>query len=252
MGGDQLVMESGVLVDLARRGRLFALAWETLRGRPYTFTPGHHLFAQALRSAAPSWARRTFRAVRRRRPPSPPAWLGPSLRPLWPAPATSCSDRAPSQVQDDVGGLLEGQGTHVSVEIMELDAARAGLQMRLPFLDRALVEWVHAIPWQQRLPGGLMKRLLREAMAGIWPEELARRREVAIADDYIVWSLSRSLPLLAPTLEESRWEAADFVNHGEARSLLESIRGSAHEACRTWLELWRIVAMERWLRGVRN
>jgi asparagine synthetase B (glutamine-hydrolysing) len=155
-------------------------------------------------------------------------------------------------VQDDVGGLLEGQGTHISVEIMELAAARAGLQLRLPFLDRALVEWVHAIPWQQRLPRGLMKRLLREAMAGIWPEELARRREVAIADDFIVWSLSRSEPLFAPTLEESRWEAARFVDHEQAMRLLASVRGGADAGCRNWQELWCMVALERWLRGLRD
>jgi asparagine synthase (glutamine-hydrolysing) len=135
---------------------------------------------------------------------------------------------------------------------MELDAARAGLQLRLPFLDRALVEWVHAIPWQRRLPGGLMKRLLRDAMAGIWPEQLARRREVAIADDYIVWCLSRSVPLLAPAMEEPRWEAAEFVDHGEAARLLDSMRGSAGAACRTWLELWYIVTLEAWLRGLRD
>ena len=252
MGGDQLLFENGVLVDLARHGRLFTLAWETLRGRPYTFAPGHHLLAQALRSAAPSWARRAFRAIRPRRPPAPPAWLGPALRPLWPPPVSPRSDPAPSQVQEDVGGLLEGQGTHISVEIMELAAARAGLQLRLPFLDRALVEWVHAIPWQRRLPHGLMKRLLREAMTGIWPEELARRREVAIADDYIAWSLSRSLPLLAPTLEESRWDAAEFVDHRKARNLLASIRATADAGCRSWLELWYIVALERWLRGLRD
>ena len=252
MGGDQLLFESGVLVDLARHGQLLTLASETLRGRPYTFAPGRHLFAQALRSAAPSWARRAFRAVLPRPPPAPPAWLGPALLPLWPPPATSYSDPAPSEVQDDVRGLLAGCGTHVSVEIMELAAARAGLQLRLPFLDRVLVEWVHSIPWQRRLPRGLMKRLLRDAMAGIWPAELAQRREVAIADDYIVWCLSRSVPLLVPTMEESRWEAAEFVDHGEATRLLASVRGRADAKCRTWVELWAILALETWLRGLRD
>jgi asparagine synthase (glutamine-hydrolysing) len=252
MGGDQLLFESGVLVDLARHWRLFTLAWETLRGRPYTFAPGHQLFARALRSAAPSWARSAFRAVRERRPDGPPAWMGPALRRRWPPAVSSRTDPAPSQVQDDVGGLLGGQGTHVSVEIMELAAARAGLQLRLPFLDRGLAEWVHAIPWQRRLPRGLMKRLLREAMAGTWPEELARRREVAIADDYILWSLSRSAVLLAATIEGPRWEAADFVSREQAAGLLASIRADDDTTCRTWLELWDIVALERWLRGLRD
>jgi asparagine synthase (glutamine-hydrolysing) len=159
----------------------------------------------------------------------------------------------PSRVQADVRGLLGGEELFFVLEVAELAAARAGLQLRLPFLDRPLVEWVHAIPWQQRRPDGLMKRLLRDAMAGTWPEELARRRKVTLANEYFAWSVSRSLPLLAPTIEGLRWEAAEFIDHGVARRLLASMDGGGDAAkWRDWLELWDIVGLESWLRHLRD
>ena len=253
LGGDDLLYEGGVLEDLARRGRLLALARETLRRRPYTVTPGPRLLSDALRSAAPSWVRRAFRALLPRRPSRPPPWLGPALRALWPRPDPPRPDPIPSRVQADVRGLFSSMDLFFAVEVTELAAARAGLQLRLPFLDRPLVEWVLAIPWDQRRPHGLMKRLLRDAMAGLWPEALARRRKVTLANEYFAWSVLRALPLLAPTVEGLRWESARYIDHEQARRLLASM--CADGAAAKWrnsMELWDIVALEQWLRILRR
>ena len=252
LGGDELFTEAGVLQDLARHGRFLALARETLRRRPYTATSGLGLLERALRGAAPAWARRAFRAVLPRRPPPPPAWLGPALRPLWPPPLPPRPDPLPSRVQADVAALLSGDLLQ-SAEVVELAAARAGLQLRLPFLDWPLVEWVHSIPWDRRLPRGLMKRLLREAMTGLWPESLARRRQVALAGDYLAWSVRRALPLLSPTITGSRWEAKEFILQEEANRLLVSLgRTKSVGIWRTYMDLWDIVSLETWLRGLRD
>jgi len=253
LGGDELFLEAGVLEDLARRGRLVTLARETLGGKSYTATPGPRLLADAVRAAAPSWARRAFRAVFPRRAVPPPAWLGPALRPLWPPPDRPHPDPVPSRVQTDVRGLLTGQDVFFAVEVAELGAARAGLQLRLPFLDRSLIEWVHSIPWERRLPRGLMKRLLRDAMAGLWPEALARRRDVALAGDYLAWSIRRTVPLLAPTVEGLRWEAEEFIVHGEAKRLLASLpdTGSVSTWWK-WMETWDAASLESWLRAARG
>ena len=253
LGGDDLLYEGGVLEDLARRGRLLALVRETLLGRPYTVTPGPRLLSEALRSAAPSWARRAFRAVRPRLAAPPPRWLGPALRPLWPPPDSRRPDPIPSRVQADVRELFTSADLLFALEVTELAAARAGLQLRLPFLDRPLAEWVHSIPWQRRRPRGLMKRLLRDAMAGTWPEALARRRTATLANEYFSWSVSRALPLLAPMVEGLRWEAAPYVHHEEARRMLASMLGGRGGAeWRESMRLWDTGCLEWWLRQLRT
>jgi asparagine synthase (glutamine-hydrolysing) len=250
LGGDELFTEAGALEDLARHRRLVALARETLRRRPYTATSGLGLLARALRGAAPAWTRRALRAVLPRRAAPPPAWLGPALRPLWPPPDPPRPDPVPSRVQADLRGFAAGEDLAFAVEVAELAAARAGLQLRLPFLDRPLAEWVRSVPWERRLPRGLMKRLLRDAMAGLWPKALAGRREVALANDYLAWSVERARPLLAPTVEGLRWEAAKFIDQREARRLLAPLQ-SGRENWRGCLELWDIASVETWLRGLR-
>jgi hypothetical protein len=98
-----------------------------------------------------------------------------------------------------------------------------------------------------------MKRMLRDAMAGIWPEKQARRREVAVADDYLAWSVSRSARLLASSVEGLRWEAASYYEHSEAKRLLASmVGGGASSDWRRWLELWDIAALESWLKRLRD
>jgi asparagine synthetase B (glutamine-hydrolysing) len=252
LGGDELFTEAGALEDLARHGRLVALARETLRRRPYTATSGLGLLARALRGAAPAWSRRLLRAALPRRPAPPPPWLGPALRPLWPPPEPPRADPVPSRAQAEVAALLSGD-LFLGVEVTELAAARAGLQLRLPLRDRPLVECVHSIPWERRLPRGLMKRLLREAMEGLWPESLARRREVALAGDYLAWSVRRAAPLLAPTIEGSRWEAREFILQEEAKSLLASLgRTESVGIWRRYLDLWDVACLESWLRGLRG
>lgn len=54
--------------------------------------------------------------------------------------------------------------------------ARFGLELRCPFLDRRLVEFVFAIPEEQRWRHGQSKFVLREAMKNILPEEIRTRR----------------------------------------------------------------------------
>lgn len=83
-----------------------------------------------------------------------------------------------------------------------------GLEIRVPFCDHHLVEYVWNIPWEMKSRGGVRKQILRDAAKGILPEDvrnrpkspypkthnplferLARERLLAILDD-------RSSPLL--------------------------------------------------------
>ncbi|CAM3347472.1 asparagine synthase-related protein [Hydrogenibacillus schlegelii] len=52
-----------------------------------------------------------------------------------------------------------------------------GIDARLPFLDRPLVEAVWRLPWSLKVAGGRPKALLREALAGIVPASIRARRK---------------------------------------------------------------------------
>jgi asparagine synthase (glutamine-hydrolysing) len=51
------------------------------------------------------------------------------------------------------------------------------IEARVPFLDHRLVEWLVSLPPELKLRRGVTKVVLREAMAGILPEEVRLRRD---------------------------------------------------------------------------
>ena len=53
----------------------------------------------------------------------------------------------------------------------------SGLEVRVPFCDYRIVEYLYAVPWDFKDYGGREKGLLREAMRGLLPEEVLRRKK---------------------------------------------------------------------------
>jgi len=53
----------------------------------------------------------------------------------------------------------------------------SGLEVRVPFCDHRLVEYVWNVPWSMKEAGGIEKGLLRTAADGLLPDDLLRRRK---------------------------------------------------------------------------
>ena len=53
----------------------------------------------------------------------------------------------------------------------------AGLEVRVPFCDHRLVEYVWNIPWEMKNSGGMEKGILRRALAGVLPEQVLMRKK---------------------------------------------------------------------------
>ena len=52
----------------------------------------------------------------------------------------------------------------------------SGVECRMPFMDYRIVEFIFSLPLDSRIGGGYTKRVLREAMRGILPEETRTNR----------------------------------------------------------------------------
>jgi asparagine synthase (glutamine-hydrolysing) len=53
----------------------------------------------------------------------------------------------------------------------------SGVECRMPFMDYRVVEYVFSLPLRSRIGGGYTKRVLREAVRGILPEETRAKRQ---------------------------------------------------------------------------
>ena len=52
-----------------------------------------------------------------------------------------------------------------------------GLEVRVPFCDHRIAQYMYAVPWAYKDMGGREKGLLRKAMEGLLPEEVLYRRK---------------------------------------------------------------------------
>ena len=60
---------------------------------------------------------------------------------------------------------------------MDRDAMYSGLDARVPFADRRMVEYLFNVPWEMKAKGGIVKRLLREAGRGLIPNDVLFRKK---------------------------------------------------------------------------
>jgi asparagine synthase (glutamine-hydrolysing) len=61
------------------------------------------------------------------------------------------------------------------------------LEVRAPFLDVDLVQFVLGLPWQLRFKGGQLKPLLKEACGSLWPRELHNREKQGFGGPITHW-----------------------------------------------------------------
>jgi asparagine synthase (glutamine-hydrolysing) len=89
-------------------------------------------------------------------------------------------DRA---VDFDVRSYLPGD---ILVKV-DRAAMAHGLEVRAPFLDVDLVEFVLSLPWRMRFKNGQLKPLLKDACGSLWPKELAGRGKQGFGGPIAQW-----------------------------------------------------------------
>jgi asparagine synthase (glutamine-hydrolysing) len=124
-------------------------------------------------------------------------------------------------------------------------ASRFSVEPRHPFLDSRLVELALALPGDQKLRRGVTRAVLREAMAGLLPEEIRWRRGKANHGPIIPHALARAGPLrLGAALDREADVLAGYVDLSALRAACARLGASSDG-----LAVWRAVTLGAWLRG---
>ncbi len=79
-----------------------------------------------------------------------------------------------------------------------------GLEVRTPFCDHRLVEFMARIPANQKMPGLRTKTLLREAVADLLPPAVKRRKKLGFNPPVGIWLKGPLRPILEETLSAKR------------------------------------------------
>jgi len=119
-----------------------------------------------------------------------------------------------------------------------------GLEARAPFLDRALMEYVAALPDADKLDGRTTKAILREAFSDLVPAAVMQGAKKGFGVPLDGWfraelrDVCRDL-LLAPSAKSRAYLAPHYVG----RLVDEHLAGAANHGHR----LWTLLTFERWL-----
>jgi asparagine synthase (glutamine-hydrolysing) len=71
----------------------------------------------------------------------------------------------------------------------------SGVEVRVPFLDNALVEYAESLPASRKMPWGRKKWLLKRALEGTLPREILRGRKRGLTVPYGAWLQTALKPM---------------------------------------------------------
>jgi asparagine synthase (glutamine-hydrolysing) len=242
----------GQIVDVLRRAgsrkenlsRAFRLFWG---GRRAIFPPAWaDLVTESRRQSA--WRKRT-----------PPAWLGPLLRAMWPGPAPE-RHGSPHPTWNGRQRALWNQLTDPRQEwVMDLwdaNAAHFGVEARFPFWDTTLVEFMLALPDAAASEFGQPRGVHKLALGAVLPREILERSDGAVFSSAQIENVALLIPAIRRVLRDGPWASHQYVDRAEAGKLLECVAAPSgvgalsSEGWRDWALLRDIAALELWMRAI--
>lgn len=257
-GGDEWLTGSLFRVPaLIRRGRWLA-AWRyaaEYRGIHWLDPGARTLLRTAVAALLPASVKTVLRALR----PAPPlpGWITPALtrRTNLEARLRASFDRVPGDrnlvVRESLVRLTSGEGAFVR-EALDRMGAGADVELRHPFFDRRVVEFLIGLPDHLRFHQGTHRYLVRRTFADVLPERV-RTRLGKPNFDHVVTDALRAV-------DPERWlDTLEVVQRGWVRAdAARDLWRRTDRAARTQhvddlsaaMLLWNIFAVEAWLRAV--
>lgn len=119
------------------------------------------------------------------------------------------------------------------------------LEVRSPFLDRDLMEYVFTLPDPMKLRWGRTKVILRKAFADLVPQEILRRGKMGFGVPLRAWFTTELRDYIRDMLLAPDARLRGYLDQGYVRELCEThMSGRADHSNR----LWTLLTFEVWLR----
>lgn len=132
----------------------------------------------------------------------------------------------------EIGYLTLTRFMPVLLERKDRMTMATGLEVRVPFCDHRLVEYVWNIPWELKSYQGREKALLRLALSGILPEDVLWRKKSPYPKTHHPAYLKAVSVWLQDILADSNSPLRPLVNLPELRKLLDT--AEHYPAGRPW------------------
>jgi asparagine synthase (glutamine-hydrolysing) len=118
-------------------------------------------------------------------------------------------------------------------------------EVRVPFLDKDLVEWVAwNVPPAWKLNGGEKKYILRKAMSPMLPPEVLRQKKAGFGAPVDYWLANDLREMVDDLLDEPRIRRRGLFRPETVRSWVREHRAGS----RDWsMQIWQLITFELWM-----
>jgi asparagine synthase (glutamine-hydrolysing) len=233
------------LASLVKKGNWISAAQFLFTAPPKFLTGRRHVLSHAIRRAFPGW-------VKAKQPIPKAKWISEP----WAKQKNVWDDAAPFDPLSRPGGHYLREMIYDAVTQTKLpsllrygdhNAMAASVENRTPFLTRKLAEFLFSLPEEYILANdGTTKKVFREAMRGITPELVLRRKnKIGFEPPYAAW-----MQAMMSQLDDSLACAQDlkcFHPEGVA-AVRRQIKEEGIKTAAFANRVWRIASLAEWAR----
>jgi asparagine synthase (glutamine-hydrolysing) len=150
---------------------------------------------------------------------------------------------------DDQMGLLQYLDLRLYLQediLVKVDRASmaCSLEVRTPFLDHEVVEFVVGLPSRFKLRRFTSKYILKKGMGKVLPEEILHRRKKGFGVPIAKWLKTSLKDLFEGLLSSDRIKREGFLNHGYVTTLLRDHLANRRDNRK---QLWTLLVWELWV-----
>jgi asparagine synthase (glutamine-hydrolysing) len=243
-GGDELLGQAldprVQMADLLLAGDLTKLAKRLIAWSIITRQPWIQLFFQTLSQALPYAVRTRISAVAKVEP-----WLNRTFARKHCIPARRLEAIQGKWIWSP--GVRDSLQTIASLARQMTQTRPSTYEIRYPYLDRTLVEFLTSIPNEQLLRPGERRSLMRRALADLLPREITARSTKAGASRCYAISLETHWATIDSILHSSLSARLGYVHDDALRATLHSMKEGNFPPY--FLRPLRALSLEVWLRA---
>jgi asparagine synthase (glutamine-hydrolysing) len=120
-----------------------------------------------------------------------------------------------------------------------------GLEIRAPYCDHRLVEYVFSLPGDAKLRGRETKALLRQTLRPRLPARALSKPKVGFNPPMGVWLRGELASLVDSHLSREQVEARGLLRPEAVEQLVRTLRDGRRDVS---LKIWSLIVLEQWLR----
>lgn len=118
-----------------------------------------------------------------------------------------------------------------------------------PYLHRPLVDFLHAIPLEQKVRPGETRSLMRRSLRDLLPEKILNRKDKKGPTEALLRAIARESVQLRAMFENAQVCSYGYMN---AEALLKALDRARHGCEKESFALIQTISLEFWLRSLRS